>query len=48
MSKKFRKKRIEPMKGTKFPDKPLARVGVHFFQHKHKHYLMAVDYFQEM
>ena len=42
---KFRKERIEPMKGAEFPDRPWARVGVDFFQHKNKHYLLAVDYF---
>ena len=33
------------MKGTEFPDRPWSRVGVDFFQHKDKHYLVAVDYF---
>ena len=32
------------MKGTEFPDRPWSRVGVDFFQHKDKHYLLAVDY----
>ena len=41
----YRKERIEPMKGTEFPDRPWARVGVDFFQHKDKNYLIAVDYF---
>ena len=45
MCEKFRKERIEPMKGTEFPDRPWARVGVDFFQHKDKQYLLAVDYF---
>ena len=42
---KYRRERVEPMKGTAFPDRPWARVGVDFFQHKDKHYLIAVDYF---
>ena len=42
---KYRRERIEPMKGTEFPDRPWSRVGVDFFQHKDKHYLLAVDYF---
>ena len=33
------------MKGTEFPDRPWSRVGVDFFQHKDKYYLLAVDYF---
>ena len=33
------------MKGTEFPDRLWSRVGVDFFQHKDKHYLLAVDYF---
>ena len=42
---KYRKERIEPMKGTEFPDRPWARFGVDFFQNKDKNYLIAVDYF---
>ena len=45
MCEKYRRERIEPMKGTEFPDRPWSRVGVDFFQHKDKHYLLAVDYF---
>lgn len=45
MCEKFRKERIEPVKGTEFPDRPRARVGVYLFQHEDKHYLLAVDYF---
>ena len=45
MCEKYRRERIEPMKGTEFPDWPWSRVGVDFFQHKDKHYLLAVDYF---
>ena len=33
------------MKGAEFPDRPWATVGVVFFQHKDKNYLVAVDYF---
>lgn len=42
---KYRRERIEPMTGTGFPDRPWSRVGVDFFQHKDKHYPLAVDYF---
>ena len=42
---KYRRELIEPMKGTEFPDRPWSRVGVGFFQHTDKHYLLAVDYF---
>ena len=45
MCEKFRKKCIELMKGTESPDRSWARVGVDFFQHKDKHYLLAVDHF---
>ena len=44
MCEKYRRERIEPMKGTEFPERPWSRVGVDFFQHKDKHYLLAVDY----
>ncbi|XP_022795072.1 uncharacterized protein K02A2.6-like [Stylophora pistillata] len=42
---KYRRERIEPIKGTAFPNRPWSRVGVDFFQHKAKTYLIAVDYF---
>ena len=42
---KYRRERIDAMKGTEFPDRPWSRDGVDFFQHKDKHYLLAVDYF---
>ena len=45
MCEKYRRERIEPMKSTEFPDRPSSKVGVDFFQHKDKHYLLAVDYF---
>ena len=45
MCEKYRRERIEPMKGTEFPERPWSRVGVDFFQHKDKHYLLAIDYF---
>ena len=45
MCEKYRRECIEPMKGTEFPERPWSRVGVDFFQHKDKHYLLAVDYF---
>ena len=40
MCKKYRRERIEPMKGTEFPERPWSRVGLDFFQHKDKHYLL--------
>ena len=42
---KFRRRRIEPMKGTEYPVRPWSRVGVDFFEHKQKMYLLAVDYY---
>jgi len=42
---KYRRERIEPMKGTEFRNRPWSRVGIDFFQQKDKHYLLAVDYF---
>ena len=44
MCEKYRRERIEPMKGTEFSERPWSRVGIDFFQHKDKHYLLAVDY----
>ena len=34
---KYRRERIEPMKGTEFPDRSWSRVGADIFQHKDKH-----------
>ena len=45
MCEKYRRERIEPMKGTEFTDPPWSRVGVDIFQHRDKYYLLAVDYF---
>ena len=42
---KYHRESIESMKGTEFPDQAWSRVGVDFFQHKDKHYFLAVDYF---
>ena len=42
---KYRKDRIEPMKGSEFPKRPWAKVGADFFQHKGKNYLIVVDYY---
>ena len=40
---KHRRERIEPMKGTEFPQRPWSRVGVDFFVHKGHTYLLAID-----
>ena len=40
---KYRKERVEPMKGTEFPDRPWARVGVDFFQHRPDHLTVKED-----
>ena len=45
MCEKYRKERIEPMRGTEFPDHPWSRVGADFFQHEGKVYLLVVDYY---
>ena len=42
---RYRKERIEPMKGTQFPDRPWAKVGADFFYHKGNNYLLVIDYF---
>ena len=42
---KYRRERIEPMKGTEFPQRPWSRVGVDFFMHKGHTYLLAIDYY---
>ena len=44
MCEKYRKERIEPMRGTEFPDHPWSRVGADFFQHEGKVYLLVVNY----
>ena len=41
----YRRERIEPMKGTEFPQRPWSRVGVDFFVHKGHTYLLAIDYY---
>ena len=43
MCKKYCKERIEPMRGTEFPNCPWSRVGADFFQHEGKVYLLVVD-----
>ena len=40
---KYQRERIEPMKGTEFPQRPWSRVGVDFFVHKGHTYLLAID-----
>ena len=45
MCEKYRKERIEPMRGTEFPDRPWSKVGADFFQHEGKVYLLVVDYY---
>ena len=42
---KRRRDKVEPMKGTEFPERPWARVGADFFYHKGTNYLVAVDYY---
>ncbi|XP_014668932.1 PREDICTED: uncharacterized protein K02A2.6-like [Priapulus caudatus] len=42
---KYRKKTIEPMRGTAFPKRPWSRVGADFFNHKGHMYLLVIDYF---
>ena len=42
---KYRRERIEPMKGTEFPQRPWSRVGADFFVHKGHTYLHVIDYY---
>lgn len=42
---KYRRERIEPMKGTEFPERPWSRVGADFFYHKGRNYIIAIDYY---
>ena len=42
---KYRRERIEPMKGTPFPVRPWSNVEADFFQHKGHNYLLVVDYY---
>ena len=41
MCEKYRKERIEPMRGTEFPDRPWSRIGADFSQHEG----LFVDYY---
>lgn len=45
LCEKYRKERIEPMRGTIFPKRPWSRIGADFFQHRGKTYLLTVDYY---
>ena len=42
---KYRRERVRPMKGTKFPERPWSRVGADFFFHKASTYLLMIDYY---
>ena len=42
---KYRRERVEPMKGTEFPERPWSRVGADFFFHKGSTYLLMIDYY---
>ena len=45
MCERYRRERVEPMKGTEFPKRPWSRVAADFFQHERKMYLLIVDYY---
>ena len=45
---KYRQERVEPIKGTKFPERPWSRVGADFFFHKRSTYLLMIDYYAAM
>ena len=42
---KYRRERVEPMKGTEFPERPWSRVAADFFYHKGSTYLLLIDYY---
>ena len=42
---KYRRERVEPLKGTEFPDRPWSKIAADFFQHEGKCYLLVVDYY---
>ena len=42
---KYRWERVEPLKGTEFPEIPWSRVGADFFFHKGSTYLLMIDYY---
>ena len=42
---KFRRARVEPMKGTPFPSRAWSRIAADFFYLSGKQYLLAIDYF---
>nr|XP_039253356.1 uncharacterized protein K02A2.6-like [Styela clava] len=45
LCEKYRRDRIEPMRGTEFPTRPWSRIGADFFYYKGNNYLLAVDYY---
>lgn len=45
LCQKYKRERVEPMKGTPFPERPWSRVGADFFFHKGHTYLLVVDYY---
>nr|XP_039260787.1 uncharacterized protein K02A2.6-like [Styela clava] len=45
LCEKYRRDRIEPMRGTEFPKRPWSRIGADFFYYKGNSYLLAVDYY---
>ena len=45
MCEKYRRERIEPMRGKEFPERPWSRVAADLFQYETKHYLLIVDYY---
>ena len=42
---KYCRERVEPFKGTVFPDRPWSKVAADYFQHDGKCYLLVVDYY---
>ena len=42
---KYRRERVEPMRGTEFPERPWSRVAADFFFHKGSMYLLLIDYY---
>nr|XP_039271207.1 uncharacterized protein K02A2.6-like [Styela clava] len=45
LCEKYRRDRIEPMRGTEFPKRPWSRIGADFFYYKGNNYLLAFDYY---
>ena len=45
MCEKYRRERVEPMKGFPFPERPWSLIGSDFFDYGGRKYILVVDYY---